>query len=291
LIKQNKLSAVRPYLYFIPAFLFLTIFLFYPLIRQVFIAFQDYQLFKPKNIEFTLINFRKMFTDETLWLTVKNSFEWTAVSLFLQFSIGFAIALQLNKNFPSKTFFRSIIILPWAVPPFITGLLFSWLYHGRVGVINDILIKLSIIERPIAFLADKNIAFFSVIAANVWFGVPFFAIVLLAALQSIPEEVYEAASLDGANPFIRLTKITIPMIKPAILNTILLRTIWIFNFGDLIYVMTRGGPAHRTQIIPTYIMFVAYYENNFGYGAAISLLIMVFLLCYSVIILRFLKQR
>jgi len=280
----------QPYMYFIPAFLFMGIFLIYPLFSQFIIAFQHYQPFKSMEIYFSFVNFKKMLTDEVLWLSIKNTLIWVGFSLLFQFPLGLGVAFLLNKKIKGRSFFRTIFVVPWAISPFLIGLIFAWLYHGRVGIINDVLLKLSLIKEPIAFLADKNIALASIIVANIWFGIPFFAVILLAAMQSIPDEVYEAASMDGANQVDKFFGITVPMIKPAMVNTLLLRTIWIFNFGEIIYVMTGGGPAHHTEILSTYIMYVAYYESNYGYAAAIAVMISIFLLGYSIFMLRLLRS-
>ncbi len=143
-----------------------------------------------------------------------------------------------------------IVFYPWALSGFAIGLLWSWILNGQFDVLNDILVRLHVISKPISFLSDPNFAMFSVIMINVWYGIPFFAIMLLAALQSISQELYEAAELDGADAWSKLLKITIPYIKPTVLSTVLLRIIWVMNFPDIIYGTTRGGPAEATSILP-----------------------------------------
>jgi len=263
----------------------------YPMVSQFIIAFQHYRPFRSPAVYFSFVNFRQMLIDEKFWLAARNTLVWVGGSLLFQFPLGFGAAFILNKKIKGRSFFRSIFVLPWAIPPYLIGLTFVWLYHGRVGIINDVLIKLSLIERPIAFLADKNIALTSIIVVNIWYGIPFFIIMLLAAMQSIPREVYEAASIDGANEINKVFCIIIPMIKPAIINTLLLRTIWITNFGDLIYVMTKGGPAGHTNTLATYIMRAAYHKGDYGYAAAIALILTIFLVIYAIFMIRLLRAK
>ncbi|WP_259459798.1 carbohydrate ABC transporter permease, partial [Mesotoga sp. HF07.pep.5.2.highcov] len=150
---------------------------------------------------------------------------------------------------------------------FAIGLIWAWMFNGQFGIINDILVRVGIISHPIGFLSDPKFAMMSVIIANVWYGIPYFAIMLLAALQSVPNELYEASRIDGANRFKQLFKITIPYIRPTIVSTVLLRTMWIMNFPEIIYGMTGGGPANSTQILATHMINRIYQFYDYGQGA------------------------
>ena len=155
---------------------------------------------------------------------------------------------------------------------------------------NDILMKLNLIGSPIGFLSNPKYALMSVIIANVWYGIPFFGIMLLAALQSVPKELHEAAVIDGANSRVRLFHITLPFIKPTIVSTLLLRTMWIVNMPDIIYAMTNGGPVNKTNILATQMINKVFKQYDYGQGSAIGIMIMIILFVYSVFYLKIVNK-
>ena len=173
------------------------------------------------------------------------------------------------------------MFLPWAVPTFLSGLTWAWLFNPVIGPLPHWLAALGILAEPYNILGDPGIAMWGPIVANVWFGVPFFAITLLAALQAIPRSLYEAAAIDGAGAWQAFARVTLPFLAPIIAITVLLRTIWISNFADLIVVMTNGGPANATQILPSYIFTTAYKKLDFGYASAIATVLLALLLLYA----------
>lgn len=246
-------------------------------------AFQSYSIFDLKNINFIgFQNFKNVLADPSFREAAVNSFYWVFISLFFQLSIGFIVALMLRKTFRGRGIYQAMVFFPWAMSGFLIGLIWRWMYNGQTGVINDLLMKVHLIEQPIPFLADPTWAMVSVIVANIWYGITFFAIMLLAALQSIPEELYEAAKIDGANNFQQLIKITIPFIMPTIIVTTLLRVIWILNFPDLIYALTNGGPAGSTHILSTFMLEKIIYGQNYGEASAIGIIIIFILLFLSI---------
>lgn len=170
------------------------------------------------------------------------------------------------------------------MPSFLAGLNWAWLFNPVVGPLPHWLFALGIMSQPTNILSDPQLAMWGPIVANIWWGIPFFAITLLAALQAIPRDLYEAASIDGAGPLQRFLSITLPFLAPTIAITILLRTVWISNFADLIIVMTNGGPADRTQIVASYIFTQAFKRLDFGYASAIALVLLALLLAYSLLI-------
>jgi multiple sugar transport system permease protein len=178
------------------------------------------------------------------------------------------------------------VFVPWAVPTFLSGLAWAWLFNPVIGPLPHWLAAVGILSQPFNILADPAIAMWGPIVANVWFGIPFFAITLLAALQAIPRELYEAAMIDGAGAWQRFAKITLPFLAPTIAITVLLRTIWIANFADLIWVMTNGGPADSTQTLATYIFSTAYSKLDFGYASAVAAVLLLLLLLYALLLLR-----
>ena len=246
-------------------------------------AFQNYSLFDLNNIDFIgLGNFKTIIADAGFKQSLINSFFWVFFSLIPQLLIGFIVALLLRKKFRGRGIYQAFIFFPWAMSGFLIGLIWRWMLNGQGGVINDLLMKLKIIHSAIPFLADPNWAMISVIVANVWYGITFFSIMILAALQSIPDELYEAAKIDGANYMQQLFKITIPYILPTLIVTTLLRVIWILNFPDIIYSLTNGGPAGSTHILSTYMIDKLINGQNYGQAAAVGVIIIIILFFFSV---------
>lgn len=200
--------------------------------------------------------------------------------------LGLTLALALKKNFRGRGLYQSIVFLPWAFSAFVIGLMFRWSFNGEYGVVNDLLLKLHAITERIAWLGTPGISLLVVILGMIWMGVPFFAIMNLAALQSIPAEIYEACEIDGCGVIKKFFRITLPYIKPTIITTLLLRTIWIFNSFDLIVVITNGGPASTSQTLPSYMYTRAFSSYDFGLASALGILLLVALAVYSVAFLN-----
>jgi len=272
----------------IPAFVLLILFTYIPIVRGGIMAFQYYNMFN-LNIRFCgLENFKAIIFDKNFnfWRILSNTAVWVFVSLVFQFVLGFILALLMRKPFKGRGIYSAFVFYPWAVSGFAIGLVWSWMFNGQFGIVNDLLRRIGLIHQNIGFLSDPKFAMMSVIIANIWYGVPFFAIMLLAALQSIPQELYEAAEIDGASGIQKLFKITIPYIKPTIISTTLLRTMWIMNFPDIIYAMTRGGPANSTNILATHLINKVYQFYDYGQGAALGMIIMSILFIYALFYLR-----
>ena len=276
----------------LPALAFIVCFIFYPLIKGGVMAFQNYSMFNLKNIKFIgFENFKAIINSKSVSfkLVLLNTLKWTLLSLVLQFLLGFLLAMLLRKPFRGRSVYCGFVFYPWALCGFAIGLIWSWLFNGQFGVLNDLLMKLGIIKENIGWLSDPKVAMYSVVAANVWYGVPYFGIMLLAALQSVPKDLYEAATLDGCNQVQQLFHVTIPYIKPTIVSTVLLRSMWIVNFPDLIYAMTNGGPINSTHILGTMMINKVYKEFDYGQGSAYGVIIMAILLVYAIIYLRVTK--
>ncbi|TMV86647.1 sugar ABC transporter permease [Thioclava sp. BHET1] len=274
-----------PYLYSAPAVILIVTIMLVPLILGISYAFRDIQLLNPFSGGFIgLQHFRDLAQDPVFFNALKNTLWWTGASVGLQFLFGLILALLLNQPFTGRGIVQALVFLPWAVPTFLAGLNWAWLFNPVIGPIPHWLYALGILSSPENILSDPQLAMWGPITANVWWGIPFFAITLLAALQSIPADLYEAASIDGAGPVKRFWSITMPFLAPTIAITVLLRTVWIANFADLIVVMTDGGPADRTQIVASYIFTQAFKRLDFGYASAIALVLLVLLLIYSLLI-------
>ena len=277
----------------IPAFLFVILFLYFPFAKGVVMAFQNYNMFDLTNLHFIgLDNFKAIITDPytNFWQILWNTLIWLVFSLAFQFLLGFTLALLLKKPFAGRGIYSGLVFYTWALSGFAIGLIWSWLFNGQFGLFNDILIRLSIIDSPLGFLSTPKLAMMSVIITNIWYGVPFFGIMLLAALQSVPNELYEASTLDGCGAVKQLFYVTIPYIKPTIVSTILLRTMWIVNYPDIIYAMTNGGPVNSTNILATQMINEVFKQYDYGQGSAFGVVIMLILFIYSVIYLRLTKS-
>ena len=263
----------------------------YPTIKGFILAFQNYTVFTFNRIKYIgWDNFEEIISDSDFLMIVWNTVVWIFVSVFFQLLLGLGLALLLRKPFKGRGIYSGLVFYPWALSGFAIGLLWSWLLNGQFGIINDLLIKMNIIEEGIQFLSNPDTAMISVLIVNIWYGIPFFAIMSLAALQSIPDSVYEAADIDGASGWAKLVKITLPYIRPTIISTVLVRSIWIMNFPDVIYGMTRGGPANSTEILSTHMINIVYYENDFSKASAVGVMVILLLLVYTILYLGFFNR-
>lgn len=284
-LRKRLADASEPYLYSAPALILIVAVMLVPLVLGISYAFRDIQLLKPFSGGFIgLDHFRALSEDQAFFRALRNTLWWTGASVFLQFAFGLILALLLDKPFYGRGIVQALVFLPWAVPSFLAGLNWAWLFNPVIGPLPHWLHAIGIFDAPDNILSDPHLAMWGPIVANVWWGIPFFAITLLAALQAIPRDLYEAASIDGAGPVQRFMSITLPFLAPTIAITVLLRTVWISNFADLIIVMTNGGPADRTQIVASYIFTQAFRRLDFGYASAIALVLLVLLLIYSMLI-------
>lgn len=284
--RMARKKRVEPWYYVGPIFLLLVIMFGYPLIKSIVMAFQNYKLGNA-NVYFNdFANFQKMFGDKDFPLLLKNSIVYVIVSVFGQFIGDLILALCLRDKFKGRGIYQSIVFLPWAFSAFVVGLVFRWSFNGEYGVVNDVLMKLGIIKKGIAWLGTPGLSLVVVILAMIWIGIPFFGIMILAALQSIPDEIYEAADMDGCGMFRKFFSLTLPYIKPTVIMTILLRTIWIFNSFDLVVIVTQGGPANYSQTLPSYMYTKAFSGYDFGLAGAFGVLLMVILGVYAVLFLK-----
>ncbi|WP_026482185.1 carbohydrate ABC transporter permease [Agromyces subbeticus] len=277
--------------FMLPAAVFVGVFTYYPMIAGSQMAFRNWNLTNLTDTSWIgLGNFEKILADPSFGTILGNTVLWVVASIVPQFVIGFAIALWLRRRFRFRGLYQALIFFPWAISGFLIGILFRWMFNGEFGVINDVLKKLGLIETGIPWLAEPSSAMFAVIVANVWYGVTFFAIMILAALQSVPDELYEAGALDGASKARMLFQITIPTISTTLALTVLLRIIWIFNFPDIIWAMTGGGPANQTHIITTWMINITQ-RGDYGMASALGLLVVAILLIFSAFYLMALRGK
>jgi multiple sugar transport system permease protein len=272
-----------------PVFVLLCLRIYVPVLQGILLAFRQYNMLNLSNTGFNgLANFSAVILDvHVSFLRILiNTFVWVAASLILQFVLGFTLALLIRSPFPGRGLYASLVFYAWSLSGFAIGLIWAWLFNGQFGVANDVLLRAGLIERPIGFLSNPRFAMMSVIVANVWYGVPFFAIMLLAALQSVPRELYESAEVEGAGQVRQLFSITVPYVMPTIVSTLLLRTMWIMNFPDIIYGMTSGGPVNTTTILAIQMINKIFQEYDYGQGSAIGVIIMGILFIYAFFYLK-----
>lgn len=288
--KKRSSSEKAAFWMLAPGILIILVFIYYPIFRGSVMAFQNYTLWDIFDRRFVgFDNFKAILSNGDFFPIMKNTVLWIVVSLFFQFTLGFGLALLLKNKFKGSGIYQGIVYVPWAISGFLIGLIWRWLMNGQSGAINDILMRLGIIQEQVRWLSDTKIALWSVIIANVWYGIPFFAIMIQAALKGVPEDLYEAADMDGCSAFSKFKLITIPYIKPVLVLTTLLRVIWILNFPDLIYTMTSGGPANSSHILTTYMLDLLYFNQDYGQASALSLIIMALLLSYAIFYLSITK--
>ena len=265
------------FLFMLPALAFLLIFLTYPLGLGVWLGFTDTRIGRD-GVWIGLENYQLLWDDSLFWLSVFNTLLYTIAASVLKFALGLWLALILNEHLPFKSFFRAVLLLPWVVPTVLSAIAFWWIYDAQFSVISWGLIKLGIIDNPINFLGDVENARASVIAANVWRGIPFVAITLLAGLQTISPSLHEAATLDGATGWQRFRHITLPMLSPLIAVVMTFSVLFTFTDFQLIYVLTRGGPLNATHLMATLSFQRAIPGGQLGEGAAIAVAMIPFLL-------------
>ncbi len=276
-------------LFMLPAGVLLLVFLTYPLGLGTWLGFTDAKIGRPGQWV-GLENFAFLMRDSVALLSLFNTLFYTVVASVIKFALGLWLALLLNKHLPFKAFIRAIVLLPFIVPTALSALAFWWIYDAQFSVISWTLTKLGLIDRYIDFLGEPWNARFSAIAANIWRGVPFIAICLLAGLQTISPSFYEAASLDGATPWQQFRYVTLPLLTPIIAVVMTFSVLFTFTDFQLIYVLTRGGPLNATHLMATLSFQRAIPGGALGEGAALATAMVPFLLA-AILISYFGLQR
>jgi len=270
---RNVLGA----LFMLPAAVILLTFLTYPLGLGVWLGFTDAKIGRVGEW-IGLENYEWLWEDSVFRLSIFNTIVYTVVASILKFALGLWLALLLNRHLPFKSFLRAIVLLPFIVPTVLSAIAFWWIYDAQFSVLSWTLMKLGLIDEYINFLGDPNLARASTITANVWRGVPFVAICLLAGLQTISPALYEAAAIDGATPWQRFRNITLPMLSPIISVVMTFSVLFTFTDFQLIWVLTRGGPINATHLMATLSFQRAIPGGALGEGAAIAISMIPFLL-------------
>jgi multiple sugar transport system permease protein len=264
-------------LFMLPAGALLLVFMTYPLGLGVFLGFTDAKVGRPGEW-IGIENYQWLVTDSVFRLAVWNTFLYTSIASVVKFALGLWLALLLNEHIPFKAFIRAIVLLPFIVPTVLSAIAFWWIYDAQFSVVSWLLTRMGIIDTYINFLGEPNLARMSVIIANVWRGVPFIAICLLAGLQTISPSLYEAAAIDGANGFQKFWHVTLPMLSPIIAVVMTFSVLFTFTDFQLIWVLTRGGPINATHLMATLSFQRAIPGGALGEGAAIATAMIPFLL-------------
>jgi multiple sugar transport system permease protein len=267
---------VLSFLFMLPAVGLLVVFLAYPLGLGVWLGFTDTRIGRP-GIFIGLENYLSLFEDDVFLLSVFNTILYTTVATAAKFALGLWLALLLNNSLPFKSFIRAIVLLPYIIPTVLSAIAFWWMYDAQFSIISWALVKFGLIDNFIDFLGQPNAARASLIFANVWRGIPFVAICLLAGLQTISPSLYEAAALDGATSWQRFRHVTVPMLMPILAIVMTFSVLFTFTDFQLVYAITRGGPVNATHLMATLAFQRAIPGGQLGEGAAIATAMIPFL--------------
>jgi multiple sugar transport system permease protein len=266
--------------YALPALVYMGYFVAYPIVSNIILSMQDVTVMTIARPEKPFIGFKNyslLFADPVLWRAVFNTLFFTFCCLVFQFIIGFALALFFNRNSSLSKSIRGILMMPWMIPITITALIFRFMFSSNVGIINHALLAAGLIARPIDWLITPSTAMFALITANVWIGIPFNMILISTGLTTIPKELYESASIDGANKVKSFFRITLPLLRPTIESVLILGFIYTFKVFDLVYVMTGGGPVNSTQVLSTFSYKLSFVLFKYSQGAATANILFIIL--------------
>ena len=283
--KGRLIGKNTPYLFIAPAFIVMAIMVFYPLGYGFWLSLTNMSLRTFKNPGFVgLQNYIRVFQDPEVLATFIRTIIWTFVNVFFHVTIGLFLAILLNRKLPGKSILRVFLIIPWAMPQYIAALTWKGMFNQNFGAINLMLGWFGIENLP--WLSDPKLTFYAAIITNIWLGFPFMMMITLGGLQSISSELYEAADIDGASAWNKFKDITLPLLKPTLTPAIILGTIWTFNMLNVIIILAGGYGNKETQILVTDVYRLAFNFYRYGFAAAYSVLIFVFLLVFSLIYVR-----
>jgi multiple sugar transport system permease protein len=279
------------YLFLMPGILVFSLFTVFALGFTFYLSFHHWEIISPDKPYVGLQNYKDMVHDEKFRHGVINTFYFAGAVIPLQMICGLGIALLLNTGLRGRVFFRTVYYLPCVTPFVVSAIVWKWFYNGDFGIFNFYLLKVGLIDAPISFLADKNLAMPSVIVMSIWGGIGFTMVVYLAGLQGIPEELYEAAKVDGAGPLSRLRHITIPMLRPTTLFLAVVGIIFAFQQFTQIFVMTHGGPVDKTTTMLYYVYQAAFVYFDMGYASTLAFALFLMLVVFTILQLRFYRSQ
>lgn len=271
-----------------PAVLAILVFIAYPVLDGIRLSFTNLYLLRgPEIADFVgLQNYATFLDDPKFPLYVRNTALWVVGCIASQFVLGLTLALLLNRRMRFRGAYRALAIVPWVMPPVVAGIVWRWIFNAQWGILNGLLLSLGLIAQPLNWLSDTTLVWVSVLAVALWKSVPFWYVNLLAGLQVIPRELYEAARIDGAGAWAAFWHITLPMLRPVIAVLLLLETIWRANDFAMIWVLTEGGPGDTTMTMAPLVYATSFKYYRMGLGAAEGVLLMLVMLVFAVIYLR-----
>ena len=294
MLKRGKMPAEKRYAYLsiLPVVLIVALFTVYPIIYALWTSFRQIVLYEPYYTPFIgLRNYREVISSDYFREAWQTSLIYTGIALPSVSAMGLGIALLLNTKLKATGVLRVLILLPWAVPAVVSGILWAWIFNSTYGSFNGLLYSLGLIDRYIPLLSRPNTALLCVVFAHIWKEVPLAAILYLSGLQTIPNELYDAAKVDGAGGFTCFRHITVPLLKAIVLIVMIYETIIGIITFDLLYVMTGGGPGGATSLISYFIYEELFRAFNFGHGAALSFILVVAMLVLIIAYLKLLPSR
>ncbi|OBX03870.1 sugar ABC transporter permease [Gallibacterium genomosp. 3] len=266
------------WIFVLPALIVVSTLFVYPFLSSIFYSFTNKNLIMPYYKFVGFDNYRAVLGDPTFWWAFLNSIKWTVFSLIGQILVGFSLAMALNRIRHLQWLYKILLIIPWAFPTIVIAFSWQWILNGVYGYLPNIIVKLGLMDVAPHFLSDSTWAFVSLVFVNIWFGAPLIMVNVLSALQTVPQEQYEAARIDGANAWQVFRHITLPHIKVVVGLLVVLRTVWVFNNFDIIYLMTGGGPANSTMTIPILAYNMGWGTKMLGRSSAVTVLLFIFLL-------------
>ncbi len=284
-------EAIFGYLLLAPAVALILVLVGVPFLRALWLSFHKKLLGVEDAPWIGLLNYTTLLADGVFWQSVKNTFVFTTGSIGCKLLIGLVLALILNEALPLRGLWRSIVMLPYAMPTLVSVLVWKWMYNDVAGILNYLATETKLSNHTILWLGDPALAMPAVIAVNVWRGFPFFVITILAGLQTVPQELYDSAKVDGAGIWARFQHITLPGILPVMAVTTLFSAILTFNDFAIIWILTQGGPGNATNVLATLTYRMAIPGLELGKGVAVSVLMLPILVVMIVLLTRFISRR
>lgn len=282
-MKRKVKADYARWVFVLPALIIVGVLLIYPIFSSLYYSMTTKHLIRPSYDFVGLANYQAVLLDPNFFKAFLTSIVWTICSLSGQLIIGFTSALAINRVKVGKGVYRTLMIIPWAFPSIVIALSWKWILNGVSGFLPNILVQLGICSELPQFLSDNSLVFLTLIFINVWFGAPMIMVNVLSALQTIPQDQYEAAQIDGASKLQQFWHITVPHIKIVVGLLVVLRTIWVFNNFDMIYLLTGGGPANATTTVPIYAYNMGWGTKMLGKSSAVTMLLLAFLLLVCIV--------
>lgn len=286
--RRRRRRNITPYIFLLPATVAMLLVFFYPMLNGLYTSFTHYNQYTNITSVVGLRNYAEILKSSDFWNSMQRSVIWVVLSVSGQFALGFSFALLLNERWPGNRIMRALVMIPWVMPGISVALTWSLIFNGQFGLLNDILLRLNL--PPQQWLANPSLAMAAVIIANIWKAFPFVAVTMLAGLAAIPDELYDAAKVDGASVLGRFRYVTLPQLRSVTLIVILLMVVWTFNYFDLVFVMTQGGPAQGTEIAPVLVARFAFQQFDYGLAASVAIIMTLFNILFAVLYLSVLRR-